>query len=153
MTYTSDEGRRELLEATMEAAEAVGVALASLGAAYELVDERTADRLEEDLFGPMQAAYGRAKRGHASFAARHGLPAHAFPPTPAPSATAGGASGLLQHAIDEAQRADDILSELQDSLLPVEVGDQELRAALADVRSRLAELPPRAAALLRTLGR
>ena len=38
-------------------------------------------------------------------------------------------------------------------MLPVEVGDPELRAAIADVRTRLAELPPRAHELLRTLGR
>jgi hypothetical protein len=153
MTYTNDEGRRELLAATAEAAEAIGVALAALGAAYELVDDRMADRLEEELFGPVQAAFGRAKRSHAEFAARHGLAAHAFGSGASPGAESLGASGFVERAVDEAQHADDILSELQDSLLPVEVGDPELRAALADVRSRLAELPPRAAALLRTLGR
>ena len=63
MTYSSDEGRRELLGATAEAADTIGVALAALGAAYELVDDDTADRLESELFAPVQAAYGRAKRG------------------------------------------------------------------------------------------
>jgi hypothetical protein len=153
VTYTSDEGRRELLEATAEAAEAIGVALTALGEAYELVDEDTADRLERELFGPVQTAYGRLKRGHAEFAARHGLAAHPFAPAPGPGAPSAGAHSSVEQALDAAQRADDILSELQDSLLPVEVGDPELRAALADVRTRLAELPPRAEALLRTLGR
>lgn len=153
MTYTTDEGRRELLEATAEAADSIGVALAALGAAYELVDEDAGDRLERELFGPAQAAYGRAKRGHAEFAARHGLTATALAPSPAPGAPSAGAHGYLEQALDAAGRADDILSELQDSLLPVEVGDPELRAALADVRTRLGELSAHADAWLRTLGR
>jgi len=37
--------------------------------------------------------------------------------------------------------------------MPVEVGDAELRAGLADVRERLGELPDRGHNLLRTLGR
>lgn len=152
MSYTSDEGRRELLEATAEAADAIGAALAALGEAYELVDDDTADRLEAELFGPVQAAYGRMKRGHAEFAARHGLDAQAFA-TVEPGAVSPVASEYLEQAIESAEHADDILSELQDSLLPVEVGDPELRAAIADVRTRLAELPPRAQELLRTLGR
>jgi hypothetical protein len=153
MTYTNDEGRRELLEATAEAADTIGVALAALGAAYEQVDDDTADRLESELFGPVQAAFGRAKRSHAEFAARHGLDAHAFAPAPEPGAPSAGAAGYVEQALEAAQHADDILSELQDSMLPVEVGDPELRAALADVRTRLAEVPGRAHELLRTLGR
>lgn len=154
MTYTTDEGRRELLEATAEAAESIGTALAALGAAYEQVDDDTADRIEQQLFGLVQAAFGRAKRSHAEFAARHGLPAQAFATTAlAPGAPSAGARDHVELALESAQHADDILSELQDSLLPVEVGDPELRAALADVRTRLGELPARADALVRTLGR
>jgi len=152
MSYTSDEGRRELLDATAEAAESIGVALAALGEAYELVDDDTAERLEHELFGPVQAAYGRAKRGHAEFAARCGLAASSFG-VAEPGAPSAGAAGYVEQAIEAAQHADDILSELQDSLLPVEVGDPELRAALADVRTRLGEVPGRAHELLRTLGR
>jgi len=152
MSYTSDEGRRELLDATAEAADTIGVALAALGEAYELVDDDTAERLENELFGPVQAAYGRAKRGHAEFAARCGLPAGTFG-VAQPGAPSAGAAGYVEQAIEAAEHADDILSELQDSLLPVEVGDTELRAAIADVRTRLGEVPDRAHALLRTLGR
>lgn len=152
MSYTSEEGHRELLEATAEAADAIGTALAALGEAYELVDDDTAERLERELFGPVQAAYGRMKRGHAEFAARCGLDAQAFAAVEA-GAVSPVASGYLEQAIESAEHADDILSELQDSLLPVEVGDPELRAAIADVRTRLAEVPPRAHELLRTLGR
>jgi hypothetical protein len=152
MTYTSDEGRRELLAATAEAADAIAVALAALGEAYELVDEDAAERLEDELFAPAQAAYGRMKRGHAEFAARCGLPAASFA-VAEPGAPSAGAHGYVEQATEAAERADDILSELQDSLLPVEVGDPELRAAIADVRTRLAEVPVRARELLRTLGR
>jgi hypothetical protein len=153
VSYTSDEGRRELLEATAEAAESIGVALAALGEAYELVDDDTAERLERELFGPVQAAYGRAKRGHTEFAARCGLAAGSFGVAEPPGSPSGGAHGYVEAAIEAAEHADDILSELQDSLLPVEVGDPELRAAIADVRTRLGEVPVRAHELLRTLGR
>ena len=152
MTYTSEEGRGELLEATAEAADAIGAALAALGEAYELVDDDTAERLEAELFAPVQAAYGRMKRGHAEFAARCGLEAQAFASVE-PGAVSPVPSGYLEQAIESAEHADDILSELQDSLLPVEVGDPQLRAAIADVRTRLAEVPPRAHELLRVLGR
>jgi hypothetical protein len=153
MTYTSDEGRRELLAATAEAADTIAVVLAALGEAYELVDDDTAERLESELFGPAQAAYGRMKRGHTEFAARSGLAAASFAVAQAPGAPSGGAHGYVDAAIEAAEHADDILSELQDSMLPVEVGDPELRAAIADVRTRLAELPLRGRELLRTLGR
>ncbi|MFL5817110.1 MAG: hypothetical protein ACJ76L_05860 [Conexibacter sp.] len=153
MTYSSDEGRRELLGATAEAADTIGVALAALGAAYELVDEDTADRLESELFAPVQAAYGRAKRANGEFAARHGLAASGFATTPDAGAPSAGASGYVEQALEAVEHADDILSELQDSMLPVEVGDPELRAALAEVRTRLGEVPARTAELLRTLGR
>jgi len=153
MTYTSDEGRRELLAATAEAADTIAVVLAALGEAYELVDEDTAERLEAELFGPAQAAYGRLKRGHAEFAARSGLPAASFAVAEPPGAPSGGAQGYVEAAIEAAEHADDILSELQDSMLPVEVGDPELRAAIADVRTRLGEVPVRGHELLRMLGR
>src|SRR3712207_8397736 len=55
-----------------------GVALAALGAAYDRLDEAAADRLEEQLFRPVQAAYGRAQRTYAGFAERHGLPGRSF---------------------------------------------------------------------------
>lgn len=153
MTYTSDEGHRELLAATAEAADTIAVALAALGEAYELVDEDAAERLEDQLFGPAQGAYGRMKRGHAEFAARCGLPAASFAVADAPGSPSGGAQGYVEAAIEAAEHADDILSELQDSMLPVEVGDPELRAAIADVRTRLADVPGNGHELLRTLGR
>jgi len=152
VSYSTDDGRRELLEATAEAAASIGVALAALGAAYELVDEGAGERLERELFAPAQAAYARAKRSHAEFAARHGLEPQPIA-APAPSAPVGGARACFEQAVEAAAHADDILSELQDSLLPVEVGDPELRAALAEVRTRLGEVAARAHGWMRTLGR
>ncbi len=52
-----------------------------------------------------------------------------------------------------AARADETLSTLQDSMLPVEVGDPELRAGLAEVRVGLAEVEGHARDFLRTFGR
>jgi hypothetical protein len=53
-------------------------------------------------------------------------------------------------AVDEAERE---FVELQDSMLPVEYGDPELRAGLADVRTLVANVRANARAFTRTLGR
>ncbi len=152
MAYTSEEGRQELLEAFAEAIEDIGHALAALGAAYEQLDERNADRLEEELFGPVQRAYGRAKTAYAQFAGRHGMPSPSFA-SPAPGIPSTGAKGFIDSAVADVAAADAVLSEIQDSSLPTEVGDVELRAALTDVRSQLGGMRQRARELERTLGR
>jgi hypothetical protein len=46
-----------------------------------------------------------------------------------------------------------VLAALQDSMLPVEVGDPPLRAGLEDVRRLIGELRGRSRELVRTLGR
>jgi hypothetical protein len=46
-----------------------------------------------------------------------------------------------------------VLATLQDSMLPVEVGDPELRADLEQVRSLLQGLGARAQQIMRTFGR
>ena len=51
------------------------------------------------------------------------------------------------------EEADAELADLQDSMMPVEVGDAELRAGLAEVRELLGEVTPRAREFTRTLGR
>src|SRR5437870_4761376 len=112
-----------------EATDAIGVALASLGAAYEQLDEYRAAELEEELFRPVQLAYGRARRTHADFAGRYGLTSRHFEP-PSAGLPSTGAKGFIGNAVVAVGRADTALAELQDSLLPVEVGDRELRAAL-----------------------
>src|SRR3954467_5221639 len=75
---TDRERREELLDGIGAAIDQLGYALAGFGAAYELLDERSADRLEDELFGPVQKAYGRAKGPYAAFAARYGLAARDF---------------------------------------------------------------------------
>jgi hypothetical protein len=152
MAYTSAEGRQELLGVFAEAIEHIGYALAALGAAYEQLDERNADRLEAELFGPVQRAYGRAKTTYAQFAGRHGMEGRSFA-TPEPGIPSTGARGFIDSAVEAAGEADLALSGLQDSELPTEVGDVELRAALTDVREQLGGLRRRARELERTLGR
>jgi hypothetical protein len=152
MAYVTREAREELLGIIAEATDEIGVALAALGAAYEQLDERAGDRLEEQLFRPVQVAYGRAKRTHTSFAERHGLATRTFEP-----ATAGvpsqGVAGFLERAVDAVATADEMLIELQDSMRPVEVGDAELRAGLAEVRALIEQLPDRARLFMRSFGR
>jgi len=80
VAYITAEARQQLLDDLAVAIEAIGDALAALGAAYELLDEQTADRMEELLFRPVQQAYGRAQRTHTSFAERYSLPVRTFPP-------------------------------------------------------------------------
>ncbi len=152
MTYTQTEARRQLLDTMADAIDELGLALACLGDAYERLDESTADRLEQELFLPLQAAYGRAKRAHGEFADRHGLPRGVFESASA-GAPSQGVRGLLEAMVDAVGRADRLLAELQDSMLPVEVGDADLRAGLEQVRRLLGELPGRVRGLLRTLGR
>jgi hypothetical protein len=150
--YSTAEARQELLDDVALAIDDLGVALAALGAAYEQLDEHSADRLEEALFRPVQVAYGRAKRTHSGFAERHGLPARTFA-----EAAAGhpsqGVKGYLDTAVAATGRADLRLGELQDSMRPVEVGDAELRDGLSEVRRLVGDVPARARELTRVLGR
>ena len=152
MAYTTAEGRQEILDELARATDEIGFALAALGAAYEQLDERTGDRLEEELFRPVQGAWGRARRTHAAFAERAGLEGRSFE-QPSPGLPSHGARGFIDEAVEAIGAADGILSELQDSMLPVEVGDPELRAGLADVRELLAAIGDRAHRLISTLGR
>jgi hypothetical protein len=152
MAYRADEARQELLDDIAEAIERLAAALADLGSAYEQLDEQTADRLEDALFRPAQTAYGRARRTHTGFAQRHGLPTRDF--APAEAGTLSHRPGeLVERAVEQITEADELLADLQDSMRPVEVGDAELRAGLADVRERLGALPDAARELTRRLGR
>jgi hypothetical protein len=152
MPYTTTEARQQLLDSIADAAEQLGVALADLSELYELLDENAADTMEEQLFQPVQSAYGRARRAHVAFAERHGLAAHSFEPAVA-GAPAMGAKGFLQTAVAAIGDADQLLAILQDSMLPVEVGDAQLRAELEQVRTLLGGLGTRARELERRLGR
>ena len=152
MAYTTVEGRQRLLDEVAGAADELALALACLGEAYELLDEHAADRLEQDLFRTVQLAYGRLKRTHAEFATRHGLPSREFA-AQAAGAASQGAKAFIERAVEAAGESAQLIAELQDTLLPIEVGDAALRAELAGVRTLLDGLPDRATELLRTLGR
>lgn len=152
MAYTTAEGRQQLLDTVAESIDRLAQALALLGVAYEELDESRADQLEELLFRPVQGAYGRLRRTHVDFAARVGLASRPFG-QPQPPAAWHGSRSLVEEAADEVAAADDTLADLQDSLLPVEVGDPELRTALAGVREQLTPLQDGADELLRQLWR
>jgi len=152
MAYATAEARQELLDAIAQATDHIGAALAALGAAYEQLDEQSGDRLEDELFRPVQLAYGRARRTHTGFAERHGLPTRAFEPV-APGHPSQGVKGFIDGAIESVAAADLELSTLQDSMRPVEVGDPDLRAGLSEVRELLADLPSRSRRFVSLFGR
>jgi hypothetical protein len=152
VTYTNAEGRQQLLDTVAEAADRLGVALAALSELYERLDESSADTVEETLFRPVQIAYGRAQRAHAGFAERHQLQTRAFTAATAP-APSHGVKGFLDDAVSAISEADGLLASLQDSMLPVEVGDRELRGELEGIRALIGGLGMRARELERRLGR
>jgi hypothetical protein len=152
MTYTAAEARQQLLDDLAVAIDQLALAIASFGAAYERLDDDRADELEEQLFRPTQLAYGRARRTHGEFAQRHGLPNRTFGSV-SPGLESQDARALLDHGADALREADEAIVEIQDSMMPVEVGDPELRAGLSAVRVLIAELPDRAHNLIRVVGR
>jgi hypothetical protein len=64
-----------------------------------------------------------------------------------------GVKAFVQRAAAAAVDADRRLAELQDSMLPIESGDAELRTGLSEMRELLANAPAAAGRFLRTLGR
>jgi hypothetical protein len=152
MSYTSAEARELILDDLGSAVDRIAVALAALGDAYELLDDQTADALEETLFRPVQAAYGRGQRTHTEFAKRYGLRERTFE-QPSSGAEVHDPRILLDRVSDAAEQAEQEIADLQDGMLPVEVGDKELRAGLSEVRELLSRVPARAAELVRTVGR
>jgi hypothetical protein len=152
MAYTSEQARAQVLDELAAAIDRLAVALAALGEAYETVDEDTAARLERELFQPVQGAHGRACRAHAEFAAAHGISRRGFRPgSPGPHAT--DPRVYLERAIEASGQADRLLAELQDSMLPVEVGDRRLRDGLTVTRGLISRVPARGRQLARAIGR
>jgi hypothetical protein len=152
VAYSLSEARQELLDALAEAIESLGFALACLGEAYDQLDETSGERLEEAVFRPVQVAYGRAQRAYIGFAQRHGIAARTFEEASA-GVSPAGARGFIEMALGAVGEAELTLSTLQDSMLPVEAGDEELRAGLAAVRDRIAGVGADAREFTRTLGR
>jgi hypothetical protein len=152
MAYTREEARAQLLADVAEAADRLAFGLACAGDAYELLDEQHADALEQHLFRPLQGAYGRLRRTHQEFAARSGQEERAFR-SPTSGLESADPRVYIERAVDAAERADHEIAELQDSLLPVEVGDPELRAGLSEARELISLVPARGRQLLRVVGR
>jgi hypothetical protein len=152
VAYSAGEARQQLLDDVATAADQLALAVAALGEAYEELDEQTADRLEAELFRPVQHAYGRLRRTHSEFAERYRLPPRTFE-----RSSGGQHSGdprvYVERAVEAIERADQILAELQDSMMPVEVGDRELRDGLSETRETIADLPAKARRLMRAQGR
>ena len=59
----------------------------------------------------------------------------------------------MDRSVVAATEASRMIAELQDSMLPIEFGDPELRSGLADSRELVDRLPGAARGFLRTLGR
>ena len=152
MSFTNEEGRRQLLDEVNGAVDELAVAIACLSEAYEALDEDTADRLEAEMFRPVQAAYGRVRRARSEFAERYRVADGDLDGAP-------GAIGVeeprryIERAIEAAEAADQRIAELQDSMLPIDVGDSEIRAGLTETRTLIADVPTQGRRLLRTLGR
>jgi hypothetical protein len=152
MPYAEVDARQQLLDELARATDYIGEALASLGGAYELLDDQQADRLEEQLFRPVQRAYGRARRTHAEFARRYDLSQREFT-MPSPGLPSTGVKGFVQDAVEAVERAEHELVELQDSSIAIEVGDVELRSGVSEVRRQLDGLSAHARDFVRSFGR
>jgi hypothetical protein len=152
LSFTTAEARDRIIGDLEAAEEELGFAVASLGEGFEALPEGSADRLEDELFRPVQKAYARTKRTRTGFAQRVSRDTDEPQPKPV-GAPSQGAKGFVQAAVAAATHADLILSELQDSMMPVEGGDAELRAGLSEIRELLSPLRVSAATFLRTLGR
>jgi hypothetical protein len=152
VSHTNIEARQQLLDSVASATGELARALAALTAAYELLDDQQAELLEQQLFRPVQRAFGRAQRTHAAFADRYGLERREFP-TPIAEAPSTGVKGYIDHASEAVSKAEMGLVELQDSLVPVEFGDPELRAGLSEVRQLIDGVPERARQLVSVYGR
>jgi hypothetical protein len=152
VTYKTADARQQLLDAVAQASDQIASAIAALSEAYEHLDEASAERLEQELFRPVQMAYGRAKRTYAAFAERYELDTREFLAA-AVVAPSRGVKGYLESAVKAVGEADRTLAALQDSMLPIEVGDAELRAGLEQIRALLGNLNSRAHEFVRTFGR
>jgi hypothetical protein len=152
MTVTTLEARQRVLDDLADATDHIAFGIACLTEAFEQLAVDAAERLEDELFRPMQKAYGRAKATRTGFAERVGMQA-ANAQMPDAGRSSQGVKEFVEQAETSAAEADRILVELQDSMIPIESGDAELRAGLGEVRELLAEIPDPARRFQRELGR
>jgi hypothetical protein len=149
---TTLEAREQIIADLGAATVQIAFAVGCLGAAYELLDEASADRLEGELFRPVQRALAQAKRANSAFAGRYGLTAPVRD-APSPGLASQGVKALVEKATTATGEASRRIAELQDSMLPIEAGDPELRAALAEIREIVDRAGTPARQFLSTLGR
>lgn len=152
MAITHGEARQQIIDDLEVAIDQLALGVACLSEAYEQLSVASADQLEAELFRPAQKAFGRAKRTHDEFAGRFDLSGR-DPEPPSPGLKSQGAKAFVEKAVGATAAADGTLAELQDTMLPIESGDAELRQGLSDVRALLDGIPVAARELLRTLGR
>ncbi len=152
MAITREEAQEQILEELTAATDRIALAVACLGEAYELLSDDAGDRLEAEIFRPAQKAYGRAKRTHDGFAQRVDRPTMILEP-PSAGRSSQGVQSFVDRAVEASGDADQMVAEIQDSMMPIEFGDAELRAGLAGVREQLSGIPRAAAPFLSTLGR
>src|SRR5436305_1672067 len=114
MTCNAQEARVQMLQDVAEALEDLGRCVAALGEAYEQLDERTGDELEQTMFRPAQHAYGLGQRVLSGFAERHRLPPRT-PQATGPGAHAADPRVYVERAVSAAEAADERLAALQDS--------------------------------------
>ena len=152
MPTTTLEAREQIISDLGAATVQIGFAVGCLGAAYELLDEVTADRLESELFRPAQRAFAKARHASGGFAERYGL-SPSTREAPSPGLASQGVKALVEKAVTASNEGSRRIAELQDSMLPIEAGDAELRAALAETRELVDQLAGPAREFLKTLGR
>ncbi len=152
MSVSRDQGSRQILDQLGAAIDQLEFAVSALGAAYELLTSAPADRLDSQLFRPIQRALGAAKRTESGFAAQAGLPTRREG-LGSPGLPSQGVKSFIETASAAASEADRRIAQLQDSMLPIEFGDPELRAGLGSIRETASIVPAAARSYLRTLGR
>ena len=127
MAYTTVEGRQQLLGALAEAIE-IGLALASLSAAYERLDIATARTRSKKSCSARPSARTGARTGR-----MWSSPSGTGWPGGSRAAIGRGSldrvKGFIDHAVAAVRAAGGTLATLQDSPMLLEVGDVELRKA------------------------
>ncbi len=149
---TALEARVQIRDDVAAAIDQLALAVACLSEAFEQLDTGTADKLEAELFRPVQKAFGRSKRTYTQFAERYGLPTSDFE-SQSPGLSSQGVKAFVERAVMASADADRRVADLQDSMLPIESGDAELRMGLSEVRELLGDVPRVSLQFLRTLGR